>query len=247
MLVVFVGLVFYLGTARSALPQTTSPLDSAVANDVSAIVSEQSFWSAAPLTTSELRLIVFHDAEAAQLEKKPSFDVLAILPELNSLFEYRVSGNDLILAGREEGWQTWPYPGGGKVDADKYLAQQLSRFADFVSHAKRGEQTARIDTSPTTIFHIDAQLKAARLAQIEHAAKELFKKRPLRLIIANFSSRTDQICAVIPTLDQMVTFSVARSPNNETTVEVGRETPLKSIRAELRQRIETNSSVLVIR
>jgi hypothetical protein len=128
-----------------------------------------------------------------------------------------------------------------------YLSSQLARFSDFVVHARRIEHALTIDSDPSVLFRVDSEFGIHRTAQIEHAARTLFHKRPLSLTIAGFSRNTDQILALVPSLGKLVTFSVVHSCSGDESIEIGRIEPLKSIRPDLRKRIEANSKIAAIK
>ena len=228
--------------------QPSAETYAAIASDVGTEISERSYWYGIPVPTEAMRLIVFAADGRSFGEAQSSFDILAILPDLNATYRYcSCGGNEPVLVQRENGWLTWPYPGGKKIDSEEYEREQTSRYATFIAHAKKSEHTVMSTSDPAKLFQVDPHVKVVRLAQIEHAAKRLFDKRPLRIIVANFSSRTEQIDGVIPALGEMVTFSVLHSCKGRATVEVGRETRLRLVRSGLRKRIEANGTVLEIR
>ncbi len=243
----------FLTQAQSSAPTTmgheVSVARSNIANGIKADVGERSFWDGIPLPSTEMRLIIFEADNAKRDQTVSEFDALAIVPELNSVFEYRFCSGRVLLVSEEQLWITWsPWqwsPGGKRLSSDEYMAQQMSRFSDFTSHAKRQDQDLAISSDPAELFHVDPQFRTRRIAQIQHAAMEMLHKR-LQIRVANFSQFTDKIDAVLPGAGEMVTFTVHRSCSGEDTVEWGKDLPLKSIRVDLRKRIEANSSVVEI-
>jgi hypothetical protein len=227
-----------------------SPVRTAVATKIEAIVGERSFWDAIPLPAPEMRLVIFELDTPKAGDPPPGFDVLAIVPELNSTFEYRSCEKRALSVWDEQLWITWSKwqwsPGGKALGADEYMAQQMSRFSDFVSHAKRADQVLTISSDPAALFHVDPQFKARRMSQIQHIARDLFHKR-LQMRVANFSESTDRIAAIVPAAGQLVTFGVNSSCSSQDSLVVGNDLPLKSMRLDLRKRIEANSSILEIK
>jgi len=230
--------------------QKVSAASSPVADWIRADVEERSFWDGIPLPTHEMRIIIFETDIPRGDQTASGFDVLAMVPELNSVFEYRSCPERVIPVWDEQLWITWsPWqwsPGGKRLSSDEYMAQQMSRFSDFVSHAKRLDQDLAISSDSAELFHVDPEFKSRRIAQIQGAAKQLLHKHP-QMRVANFSQFTDKIDALVPDISEMVTFSVHRSCSGEDTVEWGKDLPLKSIRVDLRKRIEANSSSIGIR
>lgn len=217
-----------------------------VAKELSATIGEHSFWTGIQLPTAKLHAIIF-DAQKTQENRDSDFDVLAIVPDINATYRYRLCEQRAIPVGRTEGWLTWLYSDANRVGADEYGNQVISQFHKFIAHAKRSDETLTIASGSAALFRVHPELKATRLAEIQRAAGELFHKRPLRLLVANFSETTEQINALAPGLGEMVTFSVNHSCAAKDRVEVGREVPLKPVRPELRARIEANSTILTLR
>jgi hypothetical protein len=247
------GLVLALSAGAQNLVSVTpaqEPLvvHSGVVEDVSASLGERSFWDGIPLPVSAIPVVIFQTSGPTAPSATFDYDALVIVPELNAAYKYRFCGERVFRVWKEDLWITWtPWawsPGGKKVGSDDYLAQQISRFSDFVSHAKRIDRILEISTDPAKLFHVDPQFKAQRLAQIQRAATELFHK-PLRIEVADFSDSTEEIDTLIPAIGQMVTFHVSRACSKADEVEVGKEYPLQATRSELRKKIEANSTVLL--
>ncbi len=217
-----------------------------VVNELTARIGEESFWAGIQLPTRNLRAIVY-EAQSPQVSGSVDFDALVIVPEIDATYQYRLCGKKIIPVNRTEEWLTWRYADSARINADEYMRQQESQFGNFISRAKRSDETLKVGSGPDALFRIDSKLKTARLSEIEKAAGNLFHKRPLRLTVADFSATTEQINALVPALGKMVTFSVTQSCTAEDRVEVGREVPLKSIRSDLRARIETNSTTLTMK
>ena len=213
--------------------------------DIKADVGERNFWGGIALPSRDLRLVLFETASSS-IGTGASFDALAILPDLNAIYKYRLCGRKFLSVGQEGGWLTWSHPGGKQVSPDEYLTKQLARFADFVNRAKRSDQALSIESDPSSLFHPDSVLRGQRVAQIKSAIRTLFH-RPLKVKIAAFSQFTSQIHVLIPEIGEMVTISVMRPCSEAESVEVGREVPLKSVRKDLLDKIEVNSAVIAIK
>lgn len=184
-------------------------------------------------------MVLYWQTSDAKAGTADNGQVLAIVPALNATYRFQLCGRTLVV---QEASGISP-----KIAPEKYLSDELARFSGFVAHAKKSVQVLTISSSPSALFHADAEFKARRISQIRDAAEELFQGRPLQVTIADFSPFTDQINALIPAIRQMVTFSVVRSCSARDVVSVGRELPLASIRVALRKRIEANSIVTSIR
>ena len=85
-----------------------------------------------------------------------------------------------------------------------------------------------------------------RITQLKDAARRLFGKRPMRMVVADFSVRTEQIDALVPQIGKMVTFSVSQGCESNGKLVVGKEVPLSSVRADLLKRIRENSTTIEI-
>jgi hypothetical protein len=222
---------------------------SRIANDIRADTGERSFWDEIPLPTSEVRLIIFEVDDPKVVASAATFDALAIVPELNATYKYRICGERVLRVWSEDGWITWtPWvwsPGGKKINPDDYTAQQISKFSDFVSHAKRTDRVLTITRDPAILFDADPEFKAQRMAQIRQAAKEFYHKS-VRIEVASFSEATNQINTVIPAAGEMVSFTVIRECSKEDDVEVGKVYPLRSVRSDLWKKIEANSTTLLV-
>jgi hypothetical protein len=227
-----------------------SVIYSGIANDISADTGERSFWDEIPLPASEVRLIIFEADDPKGGGSATAFDALAIVPELNATYEYRLCGERVLRVWSEDLWITWtPWvwsPGGKKIDPDEYTTRQISKFSDFVSHAKRTDRVLGLTRDPATLFHARPDFKAERIAQLRQAAMEFFRKS-LRIEVANFSEATNQINTVIPATGEMVTFSVIRECSKDDDVEVGKVYPLRSVRPDLWKKIEANSTTLLVK
>jgi hypothetical protein len=230
-----------------ALPRKSSVAHPSVDADLRAQLGERSFCFGPPLPATEMRLVLFQAAETNGSAMQREFDALAILPDINATYKYRFCGDRLLTVGGEGRWVAWPEPESKKISPDEYLAQQISRFSEFVAHAGRVDQALTVGSEATTLFHVDAEFKGRRLLQIQNAANSLFRKRPLRMTIADFSEFTDQIFVLIPDISEMVTFSVIQACSGTATVQVGREVPLSSVRSDLRKKIEENSTIVLLK
>ena len=96
------------------------------------------------------------------------------------------------------------------------------------------------------LFASDAVFRARRVEQIKSALGALVHQRPLALRIADFSKSTDQIDVLVPSQGKVYTMSVVHRSCSEESVEVGRETSLKSVLPDLRQKIEMHSISVTI-
>jgi hypothetical protein len=215
----------------------------ASAEQLEAHISEEGFWEGDTLPARQLRLVLFLSTDDISTEDR-SCEVLAIVPDLNATYKFRFCSEGSIPEG---GWAEWAGTPSQKVAPDTYLATELSRFSDFVAHARKEERILTTNSDPLILFRFEPALKARRIAQIEHATETAFHEQHLKIRIANFSALTHQINVLIPAVKQMVTFSVINGCTGEDKVSIGRELSLGSIRADLRKRIEANSTVSVIR
>jgi len=240
--------------ARAQAPISTAPSQqtlafSRIADDIQADVGERSFWDRIPLPASEVRLVVFEANNAQTTGARADYDALAFVPELNATYEYRFCGEHVLRVWQEDLWITWTRwawsPGGKEVSADEYLAQKSSQFSDFVVRASRTDQTLALSSDPARLFRVSPEFKAQRTAQIQEAAARLFHKR-LQMQVANFSEYSDKINALIPSIDQMVTFNVVRACSEPDEIVVGRDYPLSATRSDLRKKIEANNTTVAI-
>jgi hypothetical protein len=172
-----------------------------------------------------------------------AFDALVLVPEANAMYQYRQDGSAAHLVAREEEIHTWPFLG-HKLDPSTYMDRETARFSEFIAHAQRIDRVVSITTDPDKLFDVSQEFRERRASQIERAAKELYHRRGLQIRVANFSEYTEQIDAIIPTLNKLVTFNVLDAGTPEETLVVGREHPLSTILVELRKRIEENSFVV---
>lgn len=248
----FLALTFS-SPARAQAPTSTALSQqslsySRIADDIQAHVGERSFWDQIPLPALEVRLVVFAADNTQTATARADYDALAIIPELNATYEYRFCGERVLRVWQEDLWITWtPWtwsPGGKRLNADDYLAQTVSRFADFVSRAIRMDQTLALSSDPARLFRVSPEFKAQRIAQIQEAATQLFHQR-LQMQVANFSEYSDKIDALIPLIDQMVTFNVVRACSEPDEVVVGRDYSLRTIRPDLRTKIEANYTIIM--
>ena len=134
-----------------------------------------------------------------------------------------------------------------KIDADKYLSNEMERFSGFIAHAKRSEQFIQVVSDPNALFDSEPAFRARRIAQIKSALGTLVHPRPLEIRVVYFSKLTDQIDVLVPSRAAMYTMSVVHRSCDSESVEVGRYFPLKSVRADLRQKIEQYSSAEIVR
>jgi hypothetical protein len=62
---------------------------------------------------------------------------VAIVPELNAVYEYRRCGTGVLQTRREESWVTWSpeavTANGKRIDGDAYMVQQMARFSEFIA------------------------------------------------------------------------------------------------------------------
>ena len=147
-------------------------------------------------------------------------------------------------ASDHSGWISAFNP--GKVDPDQYLDGAIHRYASFVADSEKSERLVTFDENPSGLFHADEAVQQNRIAQIKQALSQLVSKRPLHIAIANFSKLTDQIDVLVPSTGEMYTMSVVHKSCGEEAVEVGRRYLLRSVRPDLRQKIQQNSQTITI-
>jgi hypothetical protein len=223
-----------MGRSSDTQSQTEGVIDK-----ITARLAEENFWGSQPLTKTELQLVLFVKSEKVS---EPHFDVLVVIPDVLRTFEIRNCGREpaIILKG-------WGQSDSRKNEPRAYLDDEMRRYAGFVQHAQKLERSIRIDSDPISFPHVDSSLRDKRIEQIRLALGDLILKRPLQIRIANFSKFTDQIDVLVPALGDMYTMSVVHTSCNDETVQVGRRYPLKSVRPDLREKIERYSMVSAIK
>lgn len=238
----------WLSMRRQAQPiAPSSDATVEVISDIQANVGERSFWDDIVLPSSKLDVTIFlaRGGSTSAADSEP--DILAIVPELNSTYEYRTCEPRVLKVRKQESWVTWSGSWASvspnKVDARTYMSQQITKFSALISRSKRIDRTLTISRDPKRLFHPDPEFQGRRIAQIEVAAKALVDK-PFRMRIGDFSESTDQIQAIVPSIGQMVTFTVIRSCSKGDSVEVGKEHPLSAVRSSLRNKLEANSTAV---
>jgi hypothetical protein len=218
-----------LGGYSGGRPQS----ESRVVEKIAAHISEENFWAPVSTNKSELKLILFTGDEKPN---SADMDALAVIPEINETLKIQMCQTEpaIILGGSANS-------DFGKVEAIKYLGDELARYADFVAHSKKSETIVRVISDPSKLFSSDAAFNAKRIDQIKAALGALVHERPLALRVSSFSKLTDQIEVLVPPRGEAYTMSVIHSSCSDESVEVGREIPLKSIRPDLRRKIEVHS------
>jgi hypothetical protein len=235
------ALVVMLTLARAAMggqSEQRLQVESLIGDKIAAYVSERVFWGALPIMGTELKLILF----IADKETNPrDFDVLAVVPEINETLKLRScqAGPAIIVSGSGNSDP-------GLVEASKYLSGEIGRYSSFISTATKSERIIHVVTDPANLFSADAGFRSKRVEQIKSALGALVHQRPLALKIASFSKFTDQIDALVPSRGKLYTMSVVHTSCSEESVEVGRETTLKSVRPDLRKNIELHSIPVTI-
>lgn len=225
---------------RTAAPESISA-------PIAAYISEQSFWRGATLPSKQVQLVLFLRRDSSSASNA-STEVLAIVPELNATFRSRLCGETLLPEGGWTGWLGWIDSTSTKIDPDEYLKTEISRFTEVVRAAQRSDTTLSLgEPDPAVLFKIDRKNRDRRIAQIEEVAGELYQSRPLRMRISDFSEFTTQINAEFPDQGTMVTFAVIRGCRGADKVVVGKELPLRSVRADLRKLIEENCILATVR
>jgi hypothetical protein len=229
---------FTYGSAGAKPSAQKEPLaESQVLNKMRAILSEGRFWGNLAIEQRELKTTLFF---ATDNNDKSGFNVLVVVPEIQWTFEFRTCAQESPILIEGSG------PSVQKVDAEGYLAAQMRRYSSFIQTARRTDGRVTVETEPAIIFKTDAAFKERRVGQIESALGELLRKKGVRIKIADFSNVTDQIDVIIPSLDDMYTMSVVHSSCDAESVEVGKHFPLKSIRPDLREKIQRNSHTVTL-
>jgi hypothetical protein len=220
-----------------------------IADLVATHVAEENFWGFVSIKSPELRLILF---VANNKSASADFDVLVILPEINETMEVQTLNLQTLKAQecRVEpavivGISGNSDPGG--VEAGKYVSDEMKRFSNFVAHASKSEMLIPVIVDPSKLFSSDPDFRARRIEQIKSALGEFVRQRPLAIRIADFSRFTEQIEVLVPSRGEMYTMTVLNRTCSKESVEVGKYYHLKSIRPDLRRKIETHSTADVIR
>lgn len=210
------------GTEQQIAPQIIAK--------VTAHIAEENFWGYSSLSNLKLNVIFF---VADNEFKIADFDVLAILPEINETLKLQQcqTAPSIVTSGSGKSNKS-------SVQPQQYLTDEMSRFSGFIAHAKRFETLIRIPTDPETVFEADLSFRAKRVAQIKSALGSLVPERPLAIRVAYFSRFTDQINVLVPSRLAMFTMSVVHDSCSDESVEVGRQLSLKSIRPDLRRKID---------
>lgn len=238
-----IALLLLVGSAlycwANGHPNDETSAMSSIADKIAAHIAEDAFWGFVPVQETRLRLVLF---VAEKGRNTAGFDVLAVVPEINETLEMKRCPEEpaIILQG-------WGGSDNQKTEPEQYLHSETSRFADFVAHAERLEETIEISSSPNNLFKPDAAFKAERIKQIKLALAALVHKRPLDMVVANFSKLTDQINVLVPSMRTMYTMSVVHNSCEQETVQVAREIPLASVSPGLRKKIEMYSTAEVIK
>jgi hypothetical protein len=215
-----------------------SQTESLAADKITADISEEHFWGFGSINSMELKLTLFI---ADGQPNTGDFDVLAVLPEINETLRLRSCQTEpAIIVGDTANSDL------GKVEAINYLSDEMKRYSSFIIDAKKSERIVHVVSDTKNLFTSDAVFRARRVEQIKSALGALVHQRPLALRIGDFSKFTDQIEVLVPSRGESYTMSVVHRSCSEESVEVGRETSLKSVRPDLRKKIETHSISVTI-
>lgn len=212
-----------------------------IVDGFTAQLNEERFWDLLPVPARGSRVLVFKAAEAMQKSADQNFNVLAIFPDTNTTIKYRLSDGCLES-------QDWPGSPSKNIPADEYVKLQKSAYADFISRAVEFEGYMKLEPSPdpATLFRVDSELKSKRIKQIKGTIKNYIHKKDYKITIASFSMYTTQINVLIPATREMFTMSVLHLGCPEESVALGRILPVKSIKPDLLQKIEANSTSMEI-
>ena len=238
------ALLFAMGTAGAGLSSDTQSKDGLlISQKVADYLSGQEFWGFLPATSGDLKLELFiADHPVIDPPNSSEFDVLAIVPEVNLTLQLkRCEEQPPIFV------QGWGASKEAKQQPDEYLRKEVSRFSDFVAHAKKDEILVPITTDPVKLFNADPAIRAERIEQIKSVLSELLPSRPITIRVADFSRLADSIEVLVPSLARMYTMGVLYHCGAKEAVVESRVYRLKIVRPDLRQKIETYSTAEVIR
>lgn len=235
------ALVVMLTLARAAMggqPGQRPQVESHIADKITADISEEHFWGFGSINSMELKLTLFI---ADGQPNTGDFDVLAVLPEINETLQLRSCQTEPAIIVRDTANSDL-----GKVEATNYLSAEMKRYSSFIIDAKKSERIVHVVSDSNDLFSSDAAFRSKRVEQIKSALGALVHQRPLALKIASFSKFTDQIEVLVPSQGELYTMSVVHTSCSEESVEVGREIALKSVRPDLRKKIEMHSISVTI-
>ena len=215
----------------------------AITQSLSAYVAEQSFWRgiAAP---SQIRAVLFAADQDEQATSDRDKSDLAIVPDLNATFKFRVCAHEIVSEGGSVNWLGWSDSTSSKIPSEDYEQKELEHWSSLIQRAHRSEILLTVSSDPRVLFAPAAEFKELRVSEIQTASEDLFHRKGLRMTIAKFSPYTQQINAIVPALGKMVTFTVIPSCSGKGNVDVGRIVALDSVRRDLRSRIEENGIVV---
>jgi hypothetical protein len=210
---------------------------------VRAQLNEERFWDIRPTGRTDSTVVLFIRRQQPEKTLRgdfSDFDALAILPELNLTFEYQICGNEPFLVVGSGSSSTAP------IEAKEYLATEEKRMSEFIAQAKEFTSSVQIQDNAADLFKVEPEFERKRIEQIKLALKTYVHKRPVTIRIAKFSKFTKQIAALAPSLGQMFMVSVVNRTCGQESVEIGKIHSLKSVRAELRSKIDANSIPAVL-
>jgi len=215
----------------------------AVTQSLSAYVAEQSFWRGI-IAPSQVRVVLFVASQGEQVTSERDKSDLAIVPDLNATFKFRVCAHEVISEGGSVNWLGWSDSTASKVPSEDYEEKEVEHWSSLIQRSHRSEILLTVSPDPQVLFSPRPEFKQLRVSEIQTAAEDLFHRKGVRMTIAKFSPYTQQINAIVPALGKMVTFTVVPSCSGKGNVDVGRIVALNSVRRDLRSRIEENGIVV---
>jgi hypothetical protein len=230
--------VLVIGSGRGLCSGPLPEVASVVIEKIAAHIAEERFWGLMPAGRAKLDLVLF---VANKGYEKADFDLLAIVPQINETLEMRNCQRQPPVFV-----QGWGHSDSSKDRPDEYLKKELEHFPELISRANRYDTVISIASDPVALFKLQPALRNKRVEQIKSALSQLIPQRPLRIRIAYFSALSDQIEVLVPQVDEMFTMSVVHESCDKESVQVGRELALRSIRPDLKEKIEKYSTAEVI-
>jgi hypothetical protein len=185
-----------------AQSQSSSQATATITDSLSAYVAEESFWRGI-IVPSQVRAVLFVASQDEQAPSERDKSDLAIVPDLNATFKFRVCAHELISEGGSVNWLGWPDSTSSKVTSEEYEKRELEHWSSLIQRAHRSEILLTISPDPQVLFSPPPEFKELRLSEIQAAAESLFHRKGLRMTIAKFSPHTQQINAVVPALARL--------------------------------------------